>query len=380
MARNKYPEEAVEKILDVAERPFMERGNEHTTMADIVESLGGLTKGAVYHQFKRKDEISEAVFERATRGVVARARRDSRDRFHGQFLPLSHTGKNIYGLVAFKIPKRPKHRAPTAPGLSHSPLESPVLPDRRVSHLRQNECTYICVHSRIGNMFQPTPLHRYIPTDLHTYRATRRSPAEQKERPSKALSSQALCYYSKSQAAEPRRLPAQTTRLSPDSPFGSSRASSENPVIIFYDFTTDFKWVDFPFKAKYSGMKMLTAADENIANIRYAYYAMQMISFSPLDHKRHWISEYSHFEIPVPPIEVQREVVRNLDEFTSLTDELIAELAREVTARRQQYAHYRDRLLSRESLEAIDGKPVEMKRLGEVCLIETGRLNAKAAT
>lgn len=143
---------------------------------------------------------------------------------------------------------------------------------------------------------------------------------------------------------------------------------------------TDFKWVDFPFKAKSSGMKMLTAADENLATIRYAYYAMQMISFSPLDHKRHWISEYSHFEIPVPPIEVQREVVRNLDEFTSLTDELTAELAREVTARRQQYAHYRDRLLSRESLEAIDGKPVEMKRLGEVCLIETGRLNAKAAT
>lgn len=53
MARNKYPEATVEKILDVAERPFVERGNEHTTMADIVESLGGLTKGAVHHHFKR---------------------------------------------------------------------------------------------------------------------------------------------------------------------------------------------------------------------------------------------------------------------------------------------------------------------------------------
>ena len=73
MARNKYPEETVEKILDVAERLFVERGYEHTTMADIVEGLGGLTKGAVYHHFKSKDEIFEAVFERATRGVVARA-------------------------------------------------------------------------------------------------------------------------------------------------------------------------------------------------------------------------------------------------------------------------------------------------------------------
>ena len=72
-------------------------------------------------------------------------------------------------------------------------------------------------------MFQPTPLHRYIPTDLHTYRTTRHHPAKQKERPPKALSRQALCYYSKSQAAEPRRLPAQTTCLSPDSSFGSSR-------------------------------------------------------------------------------------------------------------------------------------------------------------
>ena len=53
MARNKYPEATVKKILDIAERPFVERGNEHTTMADIVESLGGLTKGAVHHHFKR---------------------------------------------------------------------------------------------------------------------------------------------------------------------------------------------------------------------------------------------------------------------------------------------------------------------------------------
>lgn len=139
-------------------------------------------------------------------------------------------------------------------------------------------------------------------------------------------------------------------------------ASAENPVIIFDDFTTDFKWVDFPFKAKSSGMKMLTAADENLATIRYAYYAMQMISFSPLDHKRHWISEYSHFEIPVPPIEVQREIVRILDSFAELEAELEAELG----ARKAQYAYYRDRLLSLESLEALDGKPVEMVRLGDV--------------
>lgn len=47
------------------------------------------------------------------------------------------------------------------------------------------------------------------------------------------------------------------------------------------------------------------------------------------------------FEIPVPPIEVQREVVRILDAFAALTDEL----ATEIVARKAQYEHYRDRLL-----------------------------------
>ena len=74
------------------------------------------------------------------------------------------------------------------------------------------------------------------------------------------------------------------------------------------------------------------------------------------------------YEIPVPPIEVQREIVRILDAFAALTDELTAKLAEEVTARHLQYAYYRDRLLSRESLEALDGKPVEMKRLEDISI------------
>lgn len=73
MARNKYPEETVRRILDVAEELFYTKGYEHTTMADIVDGLGGLTKGAVYHHFKSKDEIFEAVFERANRPVYERS-------------------------------------------------------------------------------------------------------------------------------------------------------------------------------------------------------------------------------------------------------------------------------------------------------------------
>ena len=51
------------------------------------------------------------------------------------------------------------------------------------------------------------------------------------------------------------------------------------------------------------------------------------------------------FEIPVPPIEVQREIVRILDSFTELKAELKAELEAELEARKAQYGYYRDRLL-----------------------------------
>ncbi len=61
MARNKYPELTVEKILEVAKRLFLEKGYEQTTIQDIVDELGGLTKGAIYHHFKSKEDIMNAL-------------------------------------------------------------------------------------------------------------------------------------------------------------------------------------------------------------------------------------------------------------------------------------------------------------------------------
>ena len=119
-------------------------------------------------------------------------------------------------------------------------------------------------------------------------------------------------------------------------------ASQRTPVIIFDDFTTAFKWVDFPFKAKSSAMKMLTLKAGALDSLKYAYYAMQTIVYAPQDHARQWIGTYSKFRIPVPPLEVQREVVKVLDTFTQLEAELEAELE----ARRRQYQYYRDALLT----------------------------------
>ena len=61
MARNKYPEQTVELILETARRLFLEKGYEATTIQDIVDGLGGLTKGAVYHHFKSIADIMNAL-------------------------------------------------------------------------------------------------------------------------------------------------------------------------------------------------------------------------------------------------------------------------------------------------------------------------------
>lgn len=62
MSRNKYPEVTVQKILEVSASLFLEKGYENTTMQDIVTHLQ-MSKGAIYHHFKSKQELFEKVAE-----------------------------------------------------------------------------------------------------------------------------------------------------------------------------------------------------------------------------------------------------------------------------------------------------------------------------
>ncbi len=66
MARNKHPEETVSLILEAANRLFIEKGYEHTSIQDIIDQLGGLSKGAIYHHFKSKEDILVAVTDKMT--------------------------------------------------------------------------------------------------------------------------------------------------------------------------------------------------------------------------------------------------------------------------------------------------------------------------
>ena len=141
--------------------------------------------------------------------------------------------------------------------------------------------------------------------------------------------------------------------------------ASKTPVIIFDDFTTANKWVDFDFKAKSSAMKMITSSDDIKFSLKYVYYWLNTLPNELVDgdHKRQWISNYAQKKVPVPcpdnpekSLAIQSEIVRILDTFTALTAELTAEL----TMRKKQYNYYCEQLLS------FDDGGAEWKTLGEL--------------
>lgn len=92
------------------------------------------------------------------------------------------------------------------------------------------------------------------------------------------------------------------------------------PAIIFDDFTTDKKYVDFPFKVKSSAIKILRPKDEN--NLRFIHELMTLIKFEAKEHKRYYISAYQNLLIPVPDPKEQQKIA---DILSSLDDLIKAE-------------------------------------------------------
>ncbi|MGL4736027.1 MAG: TetR/AcrR family transcriptional regulator [Cellulosilyticaceae bacterium] len=70
MARNKFPEITIERILDASQKLFFEKGYDDTTIQDIIDALGDLSKGAIYHHFKSKEEIMKALTTRMASSVA----------------------------------------------------------------------------------------------------------------------------------------------------------------------------------------------------------------------------------------------------------------------------------------------------------------------
>lgn len=124
--------------------------------------------------------------------------------------------------------------------------------------------------------------------------------------------------------------------------------ASKNPVIIFDDFTTANKWVDFDFKAKSSAMKMISSVDENQFLLKYIYYWLNTLPSGLVDgdHKRQWISNFANKKIPIPPLSVQSQIVAILDTFDTLVNSICEGLPKEIKLRQTQYEYYREQLLN----------------------------------
>ena len=112
------------------------------------------------------------------------------------------------------------------------------------------------------------------------------------------------------------------------------------PVIIFDDFTTDSKFVNFPFKAKSSAMKILTA--KKGVSIKFVFEAMQMLQFSIGGHQRHWISIFSNLVISIPNLKEQEKI----SEVLSLADKEIETLQKKLDCLKQEKKALMQQLLT----------------------------------
>jgi type I restriction enzyme S subunit len=97
---------------------------------------------------------------------------------------------------------------------------------------------------------------------------------------------------------------------------------SELPVIIFDDFTTESKFVDFPFKVKSSAMKMLHI-NTDLVLPKFAFYLMQATQIDHDNHQRYWISTYSQEEIALPPLKEQERILSALEQYFKLLNCLL---------------------------------------------------------
>ena len=120
---------------------------------------------------------------------------------------------------------------------------------------------------------------------------------------------------------------------------------SKDEYVCFGDHSEHIKYVDFQFVQGADGLKIISVRNKDIISAKYLYYALCNFYERYNTYERHF-KYLKKLPIPVPPLLVQREIVRILDNFTELEAELETEIRAELTARKKQYEYYRDKLLS----------------------------------
>jgi len=93
-------------------------------------------------------------------------------------------------------------------------------------------------------------------------------------------------------------------------------------VIIFDDFTTASRIIDFDFKVKSSAMKILSNADDTKFDSEYLYYLLQTIHINNDTHKRYWISEYAPLKVKVHTLNEQLIIVKTIKSLYNILESI----------------------------------------------------------
>ena len=107
-----------------------------------------------------------------------------------------------------------------------------------------------------------------------------------------------------------------------------------------------------PRKAKFTPIVRLITLipNENLANYKFLHYVLFITNIENTGTKsgipQLTVPNVQKIKIPIPPLKVQNEVVEILDKFDALVNDISQGLPAEITARKKQYEHYREKLLS----------------------------------
>lgn len=142
---------------------------------------------------------------------------------------------------------------------------------------------------------------------------------------------------------------------------GIYSASDNNAIILFDDFTTDCRYINFKFKVKSSAVKILKLNSECNDNIKYLYYVLKNIIYDTTSHKRYWISQYANIEINLPSVEEQNRIVYELEKIEKMIEN------------KQKQEEKLDMLIRAKFLKMFgspfDNKKFESKKLGDISIL-----------
>ena len=159
---------------------------------------------------------------------------------------------------------------------------------------------------------------------------------------------------------------------------GIKKASESDPVIIFDDFTTGSHYVDFPFKVKSSALKILSKTNEKI-DTKFIYEVLSRINYVPQSHERHWISQFSKFNVMIPTSQEQEKVgnfLKRLDHLIALHQRKLDHLKEQKTGLLQKMFPKKEEVVPEVRFPGFTDA-WEQRKLGEVASYRNGKAHEK---